>query len=199
MIVAGAKLLVVPAGRPETESAIGFVKLPPTPVAAMVNCATDPPATVNDCGVPVSEKFATEDVPVPVSVTVCGEPVALSATESVAVKLAADAGVKVTEIVHVDDAASVLPQLFAEIAKSVGLAPPMLTLLMVREALPVLERVMFCAVAVVPTGVFVKGTVDGLSPAMGADAGVPVPLTVNESACVWMEAELLAVEVMLPV
>ena len=35
-------------------------------------------------------------VPVPVSATVCGEPVALSATESVAEKLVAEAGVKVT-------------------------------------------------------------------------------------------------------
>jgi hypothetical protein len=35
-------------------------------------------------------------VPVPLSATVCGEPVALSATESVAEKLAAEAGVKVT-------------------------------------------------------------------------------------------------------
>jgi len=34
-------------------------------------------------------------VPVPVRDAVCGEPVALSATESVAVKLAAEAGVKV--------------------------------------------------------------------------------------------------------
>ena len=35
-------------------------------------------------------------VPVPVSDAVCGEPVALSATESVAEKLAAEAGAKVT-------------------------------------------------------------------------------------------------------
>jgi len=35
-------------------------------------------------------------VPVPVSVELCGEPTALSATCSVAVKLAADAGVNVT-------------------------------------------------------------------------------------------------------
>jgi hypothetical protein len=35
-------------------------------------------------------------VPVPVSDTVCGEPEALSATESVAEKLVAEAGVKVT-------------------------------------------------------------------------------------------------------
>ena len=39
---------------------------------------------------------ATGAVPVPVSDTVCGEPEALSATESVAAKLVAEAGVKVT-------------------------------------------------------------------------------------------------------
>jgi hypothetical protein len=38
----------------------------------------------------------TGAVPVPVSDTVCGEPVALSATDSVAEKLVAEAGVKVT-------------------------------------------------------------------------------------------------------
>jgi len=49
-------------------------------------------------------------VPVPVSVAVCGEPVALSATESVAEKLATEAGVKVTEIAQWEPAASELPQ-----------------------------------------------------------------------------------------
>jgi hypothetical protein len=38
---------------------------------------------------------ATGAVPVPVRVEVCGDPLALSATESVAVKLEAEAGVKV--------------------------------------------------------------------------------------------------------
>jgi hypothetical protein len=35
-------------------------------------------------------------VPVPVRADICGDPLALSATESVAEKLLADAGVKVT-------------------------------------------------------------------------------------------------------
>jgi hypothetical protein len=41
-------------------------------------------------------KEAAGAVPVPVRVAVCGDPLALSATESVAVKLDAEAGVKVT-------------------------------------------------------------------------------------------------------
>jgi hypothetical protein len=89
VMLAGAKLLVVPAGRPDTESAIALVKLPPTPIPTMVNWAIDPPATANVCGDPLSVKLLTEDVPVPLSVAVCGEPAALSATDSVAVKLAA--------------------------------------------------------------------------------------------------------------
>jgi hypothetical protein len=45
----------------------------------------------------VSEAMgAATAVPVPVRAAVCGEPVALSATEIVAVKLVAEAGVKVT-------------------------------------------------------------------------------------------------------
>ena len=39
---------------------------------------------------------ATGAMPVPVKLAVCGDPVALSATDNVAAKLAADAGVNVT-------------------------------------------------------------------------------------------------------
>jgi hypothetical protein len=39
---------------------------------------------------------ATGAIPVPVKLAVCGDPVALSATDNVAAKLAADAGVNVT-------------------------------------------------------------------------------------------------------
>lgn len=46
----------------------------------------------------------------PVTVTICGEPVALSATETVAAKLAAEAGMKVTEMEQLAPAASVVPQ-----------------------------------------------------------------------------------------
>ena len=49
-------------------------------------------------------------VPVPFKATVCGEPVALSATESVAAKVVADAGVKVTEMEQLAFAASELLQ-----------------------------------------------------------------------------------------
>ena len=79
-------------------------------------------------------------VPVPVNVDACGEPVALSATEIVAAKLVADAGVKVTEMEHVEEAARLVPQVLVS-AKSVGLAPVTVMPVMLRAALPVLESV----------------------------------------------------------
>ena len=48
--------------------------------------------------------------PVPVRATFCGEPVALSATSRVAVKVPVAAGLKLTEMVQVAPAASVVPQ-----------------------------------------------------------------------------------------
>lgn len=75
-------------------------------------------------------------VPVPLSVTVCGEPAALSAIEIVAVKLATDAGVNVTEIEHVAPAANVAPQVLV-CAKSAAFAPPRVMPLIVSAALPV--------------------------------------------------------------
>jgi len=49
-------------------------------------------------------------VPVPLNATVCGDPDALSATERAAEKLAAVAGIKVTEMEHELPAARELPQ-----------------------------------------------------------------------------------------
>ncbi len=50
------------------------------------------------------------EVPVPLKATVCGDPLALSATDRVAAKAVADAGVKVTEIEQLAFAASELLQ-----------------------------------------------------------------------------------------
>jgi hypothetical protein len=67
------------------------------PVFESVAASADevvPTAVFGKLSVGLSE--AAGAVPVPLSDTVCGEPEALSATESVAEKLAAEAGVKVT-------------------------------------------------------------------------------------------------------
>jgi hypothetical protein len=116
-------------------------------------------------------------VPVPLSVAVCGEPVALSATETVALKLAADAGVKVTEIVHVAAAASDVPQVFVS-AKSAGFVPPMVMPEMASAALPVFDSVSICPAEVTPVFTLPKLNVAGERVAVGAAAAVPVPCSV---------------------
>ena len=63
----------------------------------MVYCALEPGCTLCGAVGELTVKVGvTAAVPVPLSAVVCGEPDALSATESVAAKLAADAGVNVT-------------------------------------------------------------------------------------------------------
>ena len=115
-------------------------------------------------------------VPAPVSVAACGEPVALSATESVAEKLVAEAGVKVTEMEQWDPAASELPQVLVWL-KSAGFVPAMEMLPIASAAVPLFERVMVCAVALLPTAVLGKASVVGLSDADGAAGPVMVKVS----------------------
>ena len=102
--------------------------------------------------------------PVPEIAVVCGEPAAVSATETAAEKLAALAGVKVTEMLQLPPASSVLLQVVVS-AKSVGLAPVMAIPVTARVALPGFDSVTDCAVAVVPSVVLGKVRVVGLSTA----------------------------------
>jgi hypothetical protein len=114
-------------------------------------------------------------VPVPLNATtVWGEPAALSATESVAAKLAAEAGVKVMDMEQLALAASELPQVLV-CAKSVGLVPVIEIPEMVRAAVPVFLSVTVCAVEVEPKTAEKVSDV-GEREAAGADAAVPVPL-----------------------
>jgi hypothetical protein len=120
-------------------------------------------------------------VPVPLRVVVCGEPLALSATEREAVKLVAEAGVKVTEMVQLASAASVWPQVVAAefTAKSVELVPVMLMLVIESGAFPVFISVAVCAALATPT-VEVKVRVDGVSEAPGTAAAATVTFTAAE-------------------
>jgi len=126
-------------------------------------------------------------VPVPVSVALCGEPVALSVMLMEAAYVDVEAGVKVSERVQVEEAARVVPQVVVS-AKSEGLAPPSTMALMVRLALPMLERVRVWVSAVVPTLVVGNASAEGDREAMGTGAAVPVPLR----ATVWMEVAALS-------
>ena len=96
----------------------------------------------------------------------CGEPVALSATEIAALRLPADAGVKVTVMVQVALAANEEPQLLVS-PKLLALVPVTAMLVMVRAAVPGFDRVMGNAVAAVPTRVLGKASGLGASIACG--------------------------------
>jgi hypothetical protein len=116
-------------------------------------------------------------VPEPLKAAVCGDPVALSATETVAAKLAAELGVNVTEIVQDAPAASVAPQVLVS-AKSLGFVPPIVMPEMFSTALPVFDSVSGCALVVTPVATLPKLSVVGESVAVGAAAAVPVPWSV---------------------
>jgi hypothetical protein len=137
-----------------------------------------------------TKSVARGALPVPSRVAVWGESAALSATEIVAVKLPAVAGVKVAEMVQVEPAASDVPQAVPEVmmAKSAVLAPVRVMPVMVSGAFPVLESVVAIAVANEPAMVAGKVRVVGERLATGIGAAVPVPLR----AAVWGEPVALS-------
>ena len=112
----------------------------------------------------------------PDSALVCGEPAALSATESVAAKLATEAGLKATEMEQLTPGSTVVLQVVLTRVKSPGLAPVRVIPGETARsgALPVFLRVTVWAVLVVPE-VAEKVSVAGVSVATGAAAAVPVP------------------------
>lgn len=89
-------------------------------------------------------------VPVPVKALVCGEPVALSTTLSIAVAEPVAVGENVTDSVQEALAASDVPQVFDAIANCEALVPLRPMELMVRAAVPALARVKVCAALVLP-------------------------------------------------
>jgi hypothetical protein len=115
-------------------------------------------------------------VPVPVSMTIWGDPVTLSETLRVALFAPAAAGVKVTEIAQEIPAARVDPQLEVS-AKAEALAPARVMPVMDMDALPVLVSVVFSE-AEVPTAVLGNESGAGAREAPGALTLVPVPCRV---------------------
>ena len=93
---------------------------------------------------------------------------------------------------QLEPAESDAPQEFVPVAmaKSVGLTPPMVMPLMMRDALPVLESVAAKAAEVVPTVVFEK--VSGVSEAMGAAAAEKLAVTLCGALMVTVVEALLA-------
>ncbi len=91
------------------------------------------------------------DVPVPVSATVCGLPVALSVTESVPLAFPAVVGAKLTLIVQELPAATLEPQVFVSEKPALVVIPEMLS-----AAVPLLLSVRGWDELVMPTGWFPK-------------------------------------------
>jgi hypothetical protein len=112
-------------------------------------------------------------IPVPLNAAVCGEPVALSAMDSVALRLPAEAGVNVTVMVQLAPAATELPQLLVWL-KLLALAPVMVMPVIVRAAVPGFDSVVDSVPAEVPTSVLANVSVLEVRVALGA---VPVPVS----------------------
>lgn len=121
-------------------------------------------------------------VPVPVSGTICGLPLASSAIETLALRLPVAAGENVTDTEHAVFTASVLGEVGQVLvcANSPAFVPVSPMLLIESGALPVFVNVTVCAAAVVPTRCDPKLKLDGESETAGPGA-VPVP--VSGTAC----------------
>ena len=124
----------------------------------------------------VGLRLTREADPVPLKVTDCGLPGALSAIVSKAARAPAAAGVKVTLIVQLLPPATELAQVLVW-AKSVALIPVIAMLVVARAAFPVLVRVTDCAELVLPRFWLVKVKLLALRLTTGP---LPVPLKVTD-------------------
>lgn len=194
---AGWNAAVAPGGSPLAERVTALGKVPFCAATVMVYCALPPAVMV--CVAVLDERVNVGiggAVPVPLSATDCGEPVALSVTETVALKLAAEAGVKVMAMLHVAPAVRELPHVSVS-AKAVGLAPTIAMLPIVSAALPVFLSEMLWAALVVPVLV-VKVSVEGESETAGVGIAEKLAMTLC-AAFIVMVVEALVVLATLPV
>jgi hypothetical protein len=146
-------------------------------VALVVPLGTKPKLT------PLVERLAVGAVPVPFSVTVCGDAVALSLTLSVAVRAPVAPGLNVSLMTHAPLGAvkiapfvHVVPVAFAKSAAFVPVIVTAFAAARVTVPVPVLVSVTVTAVPVVFTRWFPNGTGEGLSDAEST-AAIPVPLS----------------------
>ena len=103
----------------------------------------------------VGERLATgpvvpDETPLPLNAAVCGLPLALSVTATLAVRVPVAVGLNVTLIVQLVPAARLAPQVWVWV-KSPLLVPVMAMPLMLSAAVPVLERVIDWAALLAPT------------------------------------------------
>src|SRR5262249_4358787 len=125
-----------------------------------------------------SSAIAPGTAPVPLTATVCGLPGALSAIDTLATRAPTAVGVKVTGVVQLAFAASVLGAIgqvgFGANAKSPAFVPPSVIELIVSGAVPVFFSVTDCSGLVVLTVWLPKVRLAGVSVTAGC---VPLPLS----------------------
>jgi hypothetical protein len=114
-------------------------------VYAPVNVSGQVPAPTEQSTVLPADATA---LPVPVSVTVCGEPVALSVNTRLAVAVPEPVGVNVTLTAHDDPVTG--PHVFV-CAKELAFAPVIAMLVKFTTVVPVLVATTYCTGDVVPT------------------------------------------------
>ena len=158
--------------------------VPVTAMLPMDNAAVPVLVIVTDCdplAAPTltepNDKLAADRVtggvtPVPLNATLCGDPVALSATFRTAVSDPMAAGFNSTEMVQLSLTASVPPQVLADFRNEVASAPLKLVAPKVTIAALVFLSVTSCAAEATPSGVEPKVRLAGVS----VTVRVPVPL-----------------------
>lgn len=130
----------------------------------VTTCAAEAKPTAVEAKVRLAGETLTDsgEVPVPESETGWGEPVALSATERLAVSAPAAAGLNSTETVQLALTASEAPQVVADLTKELALMPVMVSEASDTAAVPVFLMVTTCAAVVDPKGVEAKARLVGL-------------------------------------
>jgi hypothetical protein len=176
--VASVPLILIP---PE----VIFKVVPPvffsvTNLAALV----DPTLVLTNLSVTgVKETTGAVPVAVPARLTACGDPVALSATLSEAVREPADTGTNLTEILQLAPAANVVPQVVVSVNDD-GSAPTTVIppVLMSRIAVLVFFNVTTLAALVDPTAVLAKVKLVGVKVTVGGFV-LPAPVPVRLAVC----------------
>src|SRR5260370_710195 len=130
---------------------------------------------VPEVGEAKSEKSLVAGEPIPVRLTDCGLPEALSVMLRVPVRLPDAVGVNGTLMVQFAPAATELPQVLVWAKSPLAETPVRFS-----EALPVLESVTDCAALVVPTVWLAKASEEAERLTTGAEAAAPVPVRLTD-------------------
>ena len=146
----------------------------PVPVflSVMAFVALEVPVSVLEKASELGLSVAAGATPFPLKLTDCGDPVALSAMLTDAVSVPVACGLKVTVMVQLEAAATLLPQLLVWL-KELGSVPLMLIATLLSDPVPVFLRVIVWVALDVPVSVLEKVSELGLSDTAGA---VPVPV-----------------------